>query len=156
MGEESETESDGSDGVPWAQKLQQMMNKWRNKTAGVGRWALPNLVDVTQDPSFFPIEEEPSPTKKKKKKKKKGKKKGKGKSEKSEASPTWEPAAESAAPSPAKKKKKKTPRKKKKKDLPTHPDGTIDFGRPKTEEFGRRRIERIRWFHGEHGLPIGQ
>jgi len=67
----------------------------------------------------------------KKKKKKKGKK-GSG-------SRSW-------ASSPGKKGKKG--KKKKKVVLPTHPDGSINYGRPKTTDFGRRKIEMLRWFHG--------
>ena len=91
----------------------------------------PNLVDITQDVGFFPIIEEKKPTKKKKKKKKKG------------------TSARSRSSSPKKGKKKKGKKKKKKKTPPKHPDGSINYGRPQTKEFGRRRIERIRRFYGK-------
>ena len=30
-----------------------------------------------------------------------------------------------------------------------HPDGSINYGRPKTTDFGRRKIELLRRFHGK-------
>lgn len=66
--------------------------------------------------------------KKSPKKKKKKSKKGSG--------------SRSRASSPGKKGKKG--KKKKKVVLPLHPDGSINYGRPKTTDFGRRKIELLR------------
>jgi hypothetical protein len=63
------------------------------------------------------------------KKKKKGKKKG----------------GSGSRPASPKKGKKKG-KKKKKVVLPLHPDGSINYGRPKTMDFGRRKIELLRRF----------
>lgn len=70
--------------------------------------------------------------KKSPKKKKKKSKKGSG--------------SRSRASSPGKKGKKG--KKKKKVKLPLHPDGSVNYGWPKTTDFGWRKIELLRWFHG--------